>query len=152
MNLSFLTSKVLRPWRRRDHQLTFELDQGNGRLLPLSPVLGMYALSTVLTVGTVFKDASWIEQCGVENNWTECVTETVTVSTQSYEILAVGAKMCCFSVPKTSLTSKFPFLFNPLSTNMDCSASFFSHFLPSMHRGQYENQHGTSQFGGTIKN
>ena len=84
-----------------------------------------------------------IEQCGAENNWTECVTETVMVSTQSYEIMAVGAKICCLSVPKTSLTSKFPFLFNPLSTSMDCSASFFSNFLPSMHRGQYENQHGT---------
>ena len=85
--------------------MTFEPDQGSGRLLPLSPVLGVYALSTVHTVGTIFKDASWIEQCGVENNWTKCVTETVKVSTQSYAILAVGAKLYCLSVPKTSLTS-----------------------------------------------
>ena len=55
-----------------DHQLTFELDQGSGRLLPLSPVLGMYALYTIFTVGTIFENASWIEQCGLENNWTEC--------------------------------------------------------------------------------
>ena len=80
------------------------------------------------------------------------VTETVKVSTQSYEILAVGTKMYCLSVPKTSLISKFPFLFYPLSTSIDFSAAFFSHFLPSMHRDQYENPHETRQFCGTIKN
>ena len=85
-----------------------ELDQGNGRLLTLTPVLGMYALSTIPTVGTVFKDASWTEQCGVANDRTEYVTETVKASIQTFEILAAGAKMYCFSVPKTGLTSKFP--------------------------------------------
>ena len=60
-----------------DCQLTHKLDLGNQRLLPSSPIVGMYILSTVLMVGAVFKDAVLREQCVAESIWKEYVTDLV---------------------------------------------------------------------------
>lgn len=49
--------------------LSPELDSGNRRLLTLSPVLGMFALPTIPTVRTIFKDAALREPCVVETEW-----------------------------------------------------------------------------------
>lgn len=57
------------------HQLTRELDLGNRRVLAPSPVLGMYALPTVPTVGAIFKDKALRGQCVVETTRAVYVTE-----------------------------------------------------------------------------
>ncbi|XP_023480075.2 DNA primase large subunit isoform X2 [Equus przewalskii] len=44
-------------------------DLDNRRLLTACPVLGMYALPTMPTVGTIFKDIVLREQCVVETAW-----------------------------------------------------------------------------------
>lgn len=61
--------------RGRDCQLTHKLDLGNQRLLNSSPI-GMYILSTILTVGAIFKGAALREQCVAETIWKEYVTES----------------------------------------------------------------------------
>ena len=61
--------------RGRHHQLTHELDEGNQRLLTFSPVVGMYVLPTVLTVGAIFKDTALREQCVIESIWAVSIAE-----------------------------------------------------------------------------
>lgn len=45
-----------RSWRGRDHQLTYELDPGNQKVLTLLLILEMDILPSIPTEGTVFKD------------------------------------------------------------------------------------------------
>ena len=81
--LEMLTSRILKQevyWRRssrgHDFPLTPELDLDNQRLLSPSPVLGMYILPTITTVGAVCKDVALREHCAVETIWTVHVTES----------------------------------------------------------------------------
>lgn len=70
---------ILKSWKRssrgHDQWLTHQLDPGNQGLFPPSLGLGMYILPSVPTVGDVFRDAAFREQCGVETIWTAYVTE-----------------------------------------------------------------------------
>ena len=58
-----------------DRWLTLELDQGSGRFLTPSPVLVMYSLLSVPSVGAILKDAALGELCVVERIWTVPMTE-----------------------------------------------------------------------------
>lgn len=61
--------------RRPDLQLIQELDLGNQRLFAASPVLGLYTLPTIPTVGAVLKDTGLKERCVIETIWMAQVTE-----------------------------------------------------------------------------
>ena len=54
-----------------NHQLTQELDLGTQRLLTLSPVLTTCSLSTVPSVGDIFKDTqdSWLNSTALSSSW-----------------------------------------------------------------------------------
>jgi len=62
--------------KAHDHRLIIELDPDSQRLLTTSPVLGIYVLPSVPTVGTFFKTEALRDQCVVETIWTEYVTKT----------------------------------------------------------------------------
>lgn len=65
--------------------MILQLDLGNQRLLTASPVLGMYPLPTMSTVGAVSKDAALREQRGAKVIWTLCVTKPVFVPSTGLE-------------------------------------------------------------------
>ena len=58
-----------------DRWLILELDQGNRRFLTPSPVLVIYSLLSIPSVGTILKDVALGEHYIVERIWTVQVTE-----------------------------------------------------------------------------
>lgn len=88
------------------------------------PVLGMCVVSTVLIAGAVFKDAALRVMC--------------KASIQTFKILSGGCRDLLILWPsKTSLVMNFSCLLNLPPTNLELSASFFHHFLPSVCGNQF---------------
>lgn len=148
-NVQYLCWRRLR--RGCDCQMTCELDLGNPRLLPPFSVLGMYLLPTTPTLVAIPRTQSWeTRYCWDHLDWILDWTQLRYL----YKLLSFWWVQRSTQLTATqdkphmwvTLSAK------PASTNLECSASFFSLSLPSGHGGQFswvtpEVVHQQSYFG-----
>ena len=130
-------------WKRssrgRDCWLTPELHPGCWRLLTLSPVLGMYVLPTVPTMGAAPRMQPWESNVVLRPHMTEPSYGLYKI----FKVLAGGCEdLPILQVPKTSLGNKSPCLLNYRLPHLKRSASSFGLSLPFTRGAQRQRSPG----------
>lgn len=138
-----------RSLRRHDHQLTWELEPGNQRLLSPFPALGRYIMPVVPTAGVVSRcSLDKLMCCSKYLDWIYDRTLLKPIYKLFLRFWQAGGAgggewtgdlLILWSL-RANLICKFPCLLNLPPPNLEGSVSFSGFSLPFVYGSQFVNQ------------